>query len=458
MRTPRVSTVTIEDTDPATAASGATPSGSRGDRDDVLEVWRSRIAVARESRAWMWGAFAFVHLAIAAAVLSFDGYHLGDVHTAYVTWAQHAFTGNHDLVGIDSSWVYPIGALVPILLPMLFGQAAYGVAWVAMVTALNAGALLVLTRRRIRARWTAAWWWLGFMLLLGPISLVRLDTVSVPIAIVALVWLTTRPRVAIVLLTIATWIKVWPAVLLASVLVLLRRRMRTLAISLITSAAIVAVPLALGAGTRILSFVGMQDARGLQIESPVASGWLWAAAFHVRSSHVFYSSALNTFEVTGPGARIAAELMTPLLAVAVVVVLALGIRAAVLKDAGELPTLMLSLVLALILFDKVLSPQYITWLAAPVVFGLVQNPRRFRYPALLALAIAALTQSFYPWLYHYVVVVNPGVLELLAARNVALCALFAWTILELWRAKPAVRPQPRYSARPGTPAASSANA
>ena len=423
----------------------------------LVERWRARMAIARESRAWLWGTFLVVHVAIGIAVLSFNGYHLGDVLTHYLPWAERATTGARDLVGIDSRWVYPIGALVPVLLPLVFGPVGYGAAWVLMVTLLNAGALLVLTHRRIRARWTAAWWWLGFLLLLGPISLVRLDTVSVPIAIVALIWLATRPRAAVALLTIATWIKVWPAALLAAVIVLLKRRMRTLAIALLTSAAIVAVPLALGAGTRILSFIGMQDARGLQIESPIAGGWLWATAFHLRPSHVFYSFALSTFEVTGPGARIAAELMTPLLVVAVVAVLALGVRAAVLKDARELPALMLALVLALILFDKVLSPQYITWLAAPVIYGIVQGQRRFRYPAVLTLIAAALTQSFYPWLYHGVVDANPGALTLLAARNITLCLLFAWTIVELWRAKPVAMRTPSPASAAGASTTSSAH-
>ena len=394
---------------------------------------RAWLARPRASRFWLWLAFGFVHVVIAALVLSLDQHkYLGDVHTMYLPWAHHVFAG-HGIVGIDSRWVYPIAALVPVLTPMLFGGQAYGFAWMVMVTGLDAAAIAILTHRPSRRRWTAAWWWLAFILLLGPIALTRIDTVSVPIAVVGLLWLSTRPRVAVVLLTVATWIKVWPVALLASLLLDARHRLRTIVVAVVTSAAIVAVPLALGAGTRLFSFIGTQDARGLQIESPVASGWLWAAALHVPPSHVFYSRALNTFEVSGPGSQIAVHLMTPLLLVALVAVMALGLFAAMRHDAKALPSLMLALVLALMLFDKVLSPQYITWLAAPIVYGLVQQPRRFRFPALVGLVVAALTQGFYPWIYDLVIDTNPGAIALLVARNIALGVLFVWTLVRLCR-------------------------
>lgn len=417
------------------AASDARYGAASGIRDGASLRERGRLVAVLHSRLWLWCAFALVHLAIAAAVLSFDGFHLGDVHTHYLRWATAAVTGDHRLVGIDTRWVYPVGALVPVLLPILFGTAAYGAAWVAMVTVLNAGALAVLTRRRIRPRWIAAWWWLAFLLLLGPIALVRLDTVSVPIAIVALVWLATRPRTAVVLLTIATWIKVWPVALLASLLLDARHRIRTIAIAIATSAAIVAVPLALGAGRNLLSFVGMQDARGLQIESPVATWWLWASALHVGPSHVFHSRALSTWEVSGPGSAVAVQLMTPLLVVALVVVMVLGVLLAVRHDEKSLPTLMLAMVLTLVLFDKVLSPQYVAWLAAPIAYGLMVRPRHFRLPALMALGVAALTQSFFPWIYPLLVNADPLVVTLLTLRNLALVALFVWTIVTLCRTR-----------------------
>jgi hypothetical protein len=258
--------------------------------------------------------------------------------------------------------------------------------------------------------------------------------VSVAVAIVALVWLSRRPRVAAVLLTVATWIKVWPAALIAALLIASRRRLRTLAIAVLTSAAVVAVPLALGAGGRLLSFVGTQDARGLQIESPAATLWLWGASLHDGWSRVVHERLLHTYQVTGPGSHAAAAALTPLLIVALAIVAALGVRATVRRGDGALPALMFAMVAALLLFDKVLSPQYVTWLAAPIVYGLMMQPRRFRAPALLALSAALLTQVVYPWGYPLIKRADPAMLAVLGVRNLLILALFALAISDLWRA------------------------
>ena len=62
-----------------------------------------------------------------------------------------------------------------------------------MVTVLDAIALGVLLRaprpdrhRAAAARPAGAWWWLAFLLLLGPIAMGRLDAVVAPVVIVAL--------------------------------------------------------------------------------------------------------------------------------------------------------------------------------------------------------------------------------------------------------------------------------
>ena len=73
-------------------------------------------------------------------------------------------------------------------------------------------------------------------------------------------------------------------------------------------------------------------------------------------------------------------------------------------SAGEvLPALALAITSALILFNKVGSPQFVGWLVVPIVYGMataaIGEGRSFRVPAILAAAIALLTQSFYPYLY-----------------------------------------------------------
>ena len=68
--------------------------------------------------------------------------------------------------------------------------------------------------------------------------------------------------------------------------------------------------------------------------------------------------------------------------VGVAVVVLFGVRAAVRRGAfGDCsPPLSLAFVVVLMLANKVGSPQFATWLAAPIVLGLVYRPARFAVP------------------------------------------------------------------------------
>ncbi|MDQ1575162.1 MAG: hypothetical protein QOH55_312 [Microbacteriaceae bacterium] len=382
----------------------------------------------------LWIAFLLVHLLLGYLCLRGPGMPFGDVYLVYKPWALLAQSGSQ-VVGIQTDWVYPIGALVPIVAPLIFGAKLYTGSWLMMVLVLDAAAFAILTIGRHRRNLIAAWWWVGFLLLLGPIALARLDSVSVPIVIIALLWLGLRERLAAVLITIATWIKVWPAAILLSVFVALRSRWRVLGAIVGTSLVIVILALTFGSGAHVLSFITMQTTRGLQIEAPISVPWMWEAAFHVPGSFVYYDRTLLTFQVAGPGSETASSLMTPLLAVAVIAVLLIGVRAVRhhAPVARMLPALTLALVATLIAFNKVGSPQYITWLAAPVLLGLVYQGRAFRTPAVLVAVTAALTQAFYPYLYDLILTVNPVMLLVLTARNLLLFVILGWALMALWQ-------------------------
>ncbi|WP_431246875.1 glycosyltransferase 87 family protein [Leifsonia xyli] len=382
----------------------------------------------------LWIGFLAVHLFISGLAL-IDGKGLGDVFLVYKPWAQLAAQGTQ-IVGVNSDWVYPFGAIVPIMLPLLFGADGYVWAWLNMVMLLNAAAFAVLIVGREPRRLVAAWWWLAFLLLLGPIAVGRLDAVSASLAIVGLLWLTLHERAAVVVLTIATWIKVWPAAILLAAVVALRSRWHIVLVAVATSVVIAAVPLIFGAGWHILSFITMQTDRGLQIEAPVSSIWMWQAAFHVPGAEVYYDRNLLTFQVSGHGTGVAGSLMNPLFALTAVVVTLIGVRA--LRRGTPytriLPELSLALVTAFIAFNKVGSPQYVVWLAAPVVIGLAYQGRGFRTPAILVLATAGLTQVFYPFLYDLLLgVPQPVMVAVLTLRNLMYFVILGWTTVALWR-------------------------
>ncbi|WP_353827382.1 hypothetical protein [Agromyces sp. SYSU T0242] len=413
-----------------------------------------RIRAALAGRAALWVAFAAVHLWLAALNLSGPGQPFGDVTGVYRVWAENAQHGWLRM-GIDAPWVYPILAFAPMTSALAFGAEWYGQTWLAMVTALDALAFSILLGSGVlsRRRRTAAWWWLAFLLLLGPIALGRIDAVTVPFAIVGLLWAAGRPRVAASLLTIATWIKVWPAALVAAMIVALRRRFEVATVAAALSLGILAVSLLAGAGPNALGFVGEQAGRGLQVEAPLAVGWLWWIVAGTSEATIAYDRDILTFQVAGPGVETAAALTTPLMLVGVAAVFALGIRAARRgAPAGALlPPLALAFTLVLVLANKVGSPQFTTWLAAPVVLGIALGGARFLTPAALACAIAALTQAIYPYWYDWLLIAHPGLVLLLTVKVVLLVVLLGWSLHAVWQAgRVRRRPAPSRGVRPGS--------
>lgn len=409
------------------------PSGEPG----LASTWLARWDWLVRHPFALWGLFVFVHVLIVLLCIFGAGWPLGDVETVYRRWAVAADSGAYR-VGIDTQFVYPIVAFIPIMLPLVFGVTWYPLTWLGLVTLLNAGTFAFLIgRRESLRRVLAAWWWLGFLLLLGPISLARIDSVTVPLVIIALLWLRSRPLWGTALLAIATWVKVWPAAIIAALFVASKHRWRMLAAAAGTSGLIVALALILGSGWNVFSFITEQTGRGIQIESPVSLIWLWQSAFGVDGAFVYYDKEILTYQVTGNGVEAAAAVMTPLLALAVILVVLLGWRAvrAGASFSALFPPLVLALVVTLIAFNKVGSPQFIGWLAAPVILGLVVRGRAWRTPALLVAVTAGLTQIIYPYLYNWLLATDPSMLVVLSLRNLLEFVILAWAVIELWTAR-----------------------
>jgi hypothetical protein len=388
----------------------------------------------------LWAAFILVHLWLGALNLYGPGRPFGDVTSVYLFWTDQAVVA-HFWVGIDGPWVYPIVALVPMLIARAFGPGLFGSTWLGLVLLVDVVAFGVITGwGRNRRNIPVGWWWVAFLLLLGPIAVGRIDSITVPLAIVGVLLVATRPRAATVLLTVATWIKVWPAALIAAVLISVRSRARVLIAAAVTSTAIIAAALALGAGANIFGFVTQQATRGLQVEAPVTTIWLWQALAHVPKTEVYYDQGMLTWQVRGAGVTAAAALMNPVMLLVVLAITMLALLALRNRTPVQdlLPSLALAYVVALIAFNKVGSPQYLTWLAVPVILGLATNAvglgRPFRTPAILVAALAGLTQVIYPYLYDYLLGVNPVMLIVITGRNLLYFVLLGWAVLSIWRA------------------------
>ena len=399
------------------------------------------VAVVRHPLT-VWIVFIAVHLWLGLLNLFAPGLPLGDVQYVYSFWVDQARLSGV-WVGIDTVWVYPILAFVPMLAASVAGMEQYAATWLTMVMVLNAVAFGFLTGwGRSRERIAAAWWWVAFLVLLGPIALGRIDAVTVPLALIGVLLLARRPRVAAVVLAIAMWVKVWPAVLIASAVIALRQRFAIALAAIIASGAVLLTALLLGAGANALSFITQQTGRGLQVEAPISTFWLWQATAGVPGTIIYYDRDILTYQVEGAGVAVAAAVMTPVLAAAVLAIVVLGVLAVRRGvEAGDLmPPLALALVTALIAFNKVGSPQFITWLAVPILLGIVTRAAgrggSFAVPATIGLAIAALTQLIYPYLYTTLLLADPLMVGIITVRNLLLFVLLGWAVRAIIVARP----------------------
>jgi hypothetical protein len=397
------------------------------------------VQAAVRSPVALWVGFVLAHLWLGMLALYAPGQPIGDVTGVYKFWiVDYAFEG-YGWVGIDTVWVYPILAILPMIAAAALGPDLYASTWLSIVMLVNAIAFaVILTAGRRAGPPHVGWWWLGFLVALGPVAIGRIDSITVPIAVIGMLVVVARPALGGVLLTVAAWTKVWPAALVVAAVIVLRERGRVILGAAATSALVLVVVLALGAGGNVFSFITQQAGRGLQIESVIATPWMWDATLGPGHSRVYYDTAILTFQLRGDGVAGAAAVATPLLALAVVLLLGFGILATRRgRTPGEvLPPLVLALTTSMIIFNKVGSPQFVTWLAVPILFGLLTaatgDGRPFRVPAIFGFGIAALTQAFYPYLYHELLgVPKLAMVLVLTTRNVLYIALFAWAVVVL---------------------------
>ena len=381
----------------------------------------------------LWAAFVLVHAwltYLGVVVVAAESFHDVDLYRYWMYLGL--YTGQWPV--LDDAWVYPAGAVVPMLVPALAGAtttAAYALGWCLLVTLLNGLATAGLLRFRTHddvVRTAGAWWWLGFLLLLGPVAIGRLDAVVAPLMVLALLAGVRRPRIGAALLAVGAWVKVAPGALLLPLALAVRRPLRDVVVpALAVSAAVAGTVAALGGSRHLLSFLSTQQVRGLQVESVTATPWVVASLWRDDVA-IGLNQRLVTWEVAGPGTAAAARVLDVVLVVGVGAVAALLWRARQEGlSADALVPGALALLTVLIVANKVGSPQFLAWLAAPVAVlltaGGTPGRRWARVVAGLALGAAGLTQLVFPWGYLWLLSGDPLVTAVLVARNAVLVAL-----------------------------------
>jgi hypothetical protein len=380
----------------------------------------------------LWTAFLAVHVLVAWQGWVYPSQPMGDVVLVYEPWSASALSGG-PIVGITESWVYPQPALLPMLLAKALAwplvgfvgtSGAYLIGWAVLVTAVDAVAFGTLVGRGgTGSRRAAGWFWIAALLLLGPIAMYRIDAVTVALAVIGGLWLTRRPLVATALLTVAAWIKIWPGALVLAAVVAARGRIRMALTAAVACAAIVLVLFLVGADRHLFGFLTEQTGRGLQIEAVAATPFLWLA--HLGAASIDYSFEILTFQIDAPGAQELAGLLTPIMVLAVAAVLGIGMVKAVRGASFPrlFPPLALVLVVTLIVTNKVGSPQFQSWLIAPVILWIILDRTRSRLPAGIVLMLCALTCVIYPLTYDALLRVELFPVLLVTARNLLLLVL-----------------------------------
>ena len=373
-------------------------------------------------------------LLIAAAVSGRSGF--GDLEL-YHRWVRTGVEHGRWPV-LDYSWVYPVGALLPMLLMAPFATMGPALgAWMAGVVAVNTCAIVVLVREGEVGR-RAAWWWVGFVLLLGPVAIARLEAFAIPLTIVAAAYVARRPAVAAALITIAGWIKLAPVVLLVPLLFTSARRASSVVLSAVVVTAAVSVPVILAGGSsRLLGFLGAQSSRGLQVES-VPATVITVQRWFGLSAAPRYNRALDVWEFPGSLAGRIATVADLLLPVVLVGILVLGIWSVRRRSSDRvqiLALIWLALSLSLVVFNKVGSAQYVAWPAGAIVLGLLAGSAGVFWGRMSAafLVLATLTQCVYPYLYSDLLDERLVATLILLIRNALLVGLLSATIVKLTR-------------------------
>jgi hypothetical protein len=266
-----------------------------------------------------------------------------------------------------------------------------------------------------------------------------LDSISIAVAIIGLVaWLRAKPATAAVWFAIATWIKVWPVTLLAVTIAEARKWKPTAIWAGAVGGAILAVGLLLGGVHNSLSFITEQTGRGIQIESPWAMPWLWGRIAHLDGYGLYYSYALKTFQVKGPGIETLSAILGPTMYLALLITIWLGwwvIRHGDLESVAlrneVFAWTVLTAVLDMIVFNKVGSPQYYGWLIVPAILGLIERVPNWRIVVAWLVGILALTGFIYPDIYGHILKSQEWATAMLTMRNVLAVALLVFTNLRL---------------------------
>lgn len=407
------------------------PARRRLDLPEVIVAEGRRAIVLRWvlSRALMLTILVFAHESDSS----------GDV-----IYYSHSLHQLFDGAGLQNTLQeYPLPVFLVLLPQFLLGfgnQVAFTILFALSMLAVDAFFTGVLWRGDGRRRGDATNLWLWFVPALGPLAYFRFDLVPAALAGGAVLAAIRRPALAGVLTALGAALKLWPVVMLPTLLIRRADRRQVMVGFVSTGVLVGGLALALGGYRRTLSPLHWQSARGLQIESVAATPLMLARMVHPVGVWNIRVSQYKAFEIFGPGTKAIITATTVLTVLGGLLLVAMWWRALKMRSpsAETLGWLFLATALIVTITNKTLSPQYLLWLGGPVAALAVRKPadNAVRIFARVLLVTAVATHLVYPIGYNALLKTHSLmwlVSLTLTVRNLLLIWLTWYAVRQVWR-------------------------
>lgn len=304
-----------------------------------------------------------------------------------------------------------------------------------------------------RNRPWAALFWILFTFFNGAIMWFRFDLLTSVLVAWACLGARRIPRAAGAFIGLGAAIKLWPALLIGPLLAPMpwsrtatpgRSRLRGF---VVVGCGLALLSLLVHGWERTASALHWQSDRGLHIESVPATPIMFLRTYTGLDHWNVAMSDYNALELSGPLVSTMLAVSTLLTAGAVLLALWCSWRLVrcYRSDSSQLHAAavigVLAVVAAMMVANKVYSPQYTLWLGGPAAVLLTIDTtawlrRHLAVVAVTVLAVAATTQLSYPWAAQGIMALPMGSgleTSVLILRNALLVALSAHTASLAWR-------------------------
>lgn len=383
-------------------------------------------------------------LGMLAIFLTYTDYLAADVNY-YAAYLNMATPGLENILieyPVPAAWILQ-------LIYFVGGPQNFFVSFAFVMAALDAALTWFLWRKAP----AAGAFWIVFTLANGAIMWFRFDLIPTALVTLACMVVITRPRISGALIGIGAAIKLWPALLIVPMVapdMLGKRspgRARLIGFA-ITGFGLALASLAFTGWTRTASPLAWQSDRGLQVESILATPFLFWHAFGTSSPWKYELSEYNAYEVFGPGVDSMLSFATFLTVGAVFVTIWAAWRLWLVRDAWTpgreqeaiaLAALIVSL--AMLVSNKTFSTQYLLWIGGPIAVLLINQAtsairRELWVVAFSSVAIGLATQFIYPWAYGLILAQpngDPYATSIIVMRNIGVVALLVYSCVLLNR-------------------------